>query len=160
MGWRGEKSYWLGRRGDGRTERSAAIGDGGQAALSLSFDIDGTSSQLLADSILSILLKKWSSNVWVVEALFLVMDDEKHWTAFWMGATNSGAVPHLGPVIQQLTVPSRKSPSVSPASCISLVLQLLLLLVVSLHPFLRASSSIGSSLVSLTLHREVALLQI
>ena len=44
--------------GDGRTEGSAATGDRGQAALSLSFDVDGTGSGSLLDSILSILLKK------------------------------------------------------------------------------------------------------
>ena len=44
--------------GDGRTEGSAATGDRGQAALSLSLDVDGTSSGSLLDSILSNLLKK------------------------------------------------------------------------------------------------------
>ena len=43
--------------GDGRAEGSSAIGDGGQAAVSLTPDTDGTGS--LLDSILSTLLKKW-----------------------------------------------------------------------------------------------------
>ena len=44
--------------GDGRAEGSSAIGDGGQAAISLMPDVDGTGSGSLLDSILSILLKK------------------------------------------------------------------------------------------------------
>ena len=52
--------------GDGRAEGSSAIGDGGQAAVSLMPDIDGTGSGSLLDSILSTLLNKRSSDVWVV----------------------------------------------------------------------------------------------
>ena len=44
--------------GDGRAEGSSAIGDGGQAAISLMPDIDGTGSGSLLDSILFPLLKK------------------------------------------------------------------------------------------------------
>ena len=55
--------------GDGRAEGSSAIGDGGQAAISLMADVDGTGSGSLLDSIPSTLLKKQSSDVWVV-ALF------------------------------------------------------------------------------------------
>ena len=44
--------------GDGRAEGSSAIGDGGQAAMSLMPDVDGTGSGSLLDSILSTLLKK------------------------------------------------------------------------------------------------------
>ena len=44
--------------GDGRAEGSSAIGDGGQAAISLNPDVDGTGSGSLLDSILSTLLKK------------------------------------------------------------------------------------------------------
>ena len=44
--------------GDGRAEGSSAIGDGGQAAISLTPDVDGTGSGSLLDSILSTLLKK------------------------------------------------------------------------------------------------------
>ena len=44
--------------GDGRPEGSSAIGDGGQAAVSLMPDVDGTGSGSLLDSILSTLLKK------------------------------------------------------------------------------------------------------
>ena len=43
--------------GDGRTEGSSAIGDGGQAAISLTPDVDGTGSGSLPDSILPTLLK-------------------------------------------------------------------------------------------------------
>ena len=44
--------------GDGRAEGSSAIGEGGQAAISLTPDVDGTGSGSLPDSILSTLLKK------------------------------------------------------------------------------------------------------
>ena len=43
--WTGKKSYWLraGKEvGDGRAEGSSAIGDGGQAAISLMPETDGT----------------------------------------------------------------------------------------------------------------------
>ena len=52
--------------GDARAEGSPAIGDGGQAAIALTPDIDGTGSGSLLDSILSTLLKKWSSDVRVI----------------------------------------------------------------------------------------------
>ena len=39
--------------GDGRAEESSAMGDGGQAAISLTPDVDGTGSGSLLDSILS-----------------------------------------------------------------------------------------------------------
>ena len=52
--------------GDGRAERSSAIGDRGQAAISLMPDVDGTGSGSLLDSILSTLSKKQFSDVWVV----------------------------------------------------------------------------------------------
>ena len=44
--------------GDGRAEGSSAIGDGGQAAVSLMPGADGTDSGSLLDSILSTFLKK------------------------------------------------------------------------------------------------------
>ena len=44
--------------GVGRVEGSSAIGDGGQAAVSLMPDVDGTGSGSLLDSILSTLLRK------------------------------------------------------------------------------------------------------
>ena len=44
--------------GDGRAEGSSAIEDGGQAAISLIPDVDGTGSGSLLDSVLSTLLKK------------------------------------------------------------------------------------------------------
>ena len=56
--------------GDGRAEGWSAVGDGGKAAIALTPDVDGTGSGSLLDSILSTLLKKRSSGVWVV-ALFL-----------------------------------------------------------------------------------------
>ena len=51
---------------DGRTEGSSATGDGGQAAISLTPDVDDTGSGSLLDSILSTLFKKRCSDVWVV----------------------------------------------------------------------------------------------
>ena len=57
--------------GDSRPEGSSAIGDGGQAAISLTSDADGPGSGSLLDSILSTLLKKRSSDVWVVVLFFL-----------------------------------------------------------------------------------------
>ena len=44
--------------GDGRAAGSSAMGDGGQAAVSLMPDVDGTGSGSLLDSILSTFLKK------------------------------------------------------------------------------------------------------
>ena len=44
--------------GDGTAEGSSAIGDGGQAAISLMPDIDNTSSDSLLDSILHTLDRK------------------------------------------------------------------------------------------------------
>ena len=44
--------------GDGRAEGSTAIRDRGQAAISLTTDVDGISSGFLLDSILSILFFK------------------------------------------------------------------------------------------------------
>ena len=43
---------------DGRAEGSSAIGDVGQAAISLMPDVDGSGSGSLLDSIISTLLKK------------------------------------------------------------------------------------------------------
>ena len=43
--------------GDGRDEGSSAVGDGGQAAISLTPDANGTGSGSLLDSILSTILK-------------------------------------------------------------------------------------------------------
>ena len=56
--------------GDGRAEGLSAIGDGGQAAISLMPDVDGIGSGSLLDSIVSIFLKKQSSDVWVVALFF------------------------------------------------------------------------------------------
>ena len=62
-----------GEVGDGRAEWSSTIGDGGQATVSFMPDVDGPGFGSLLDSILSTLLKKGSSDVWVV-ALSLVID--------------------------------------------------------------------------------------
>ena len=56
--------------GAARAEGSSAIGDGGQAAISLIPEVDGTGSGSLLDSILFTLLKKGSSDVWVVALFF------------------------------------------------------------------------------------------
>ena len=56
--------------GDSRAEGSSAIGDGGQAAISLMPNVDDTGSGSLLDSILFTLLKKRSSDVWVVALFF------------------------------------------------------------------------------------------
>ena len=60
-------SYWL--KGEEEAGDGRAIGDGGQAAVSLMPDVDGTGSGSLMDSTLSTLLKKQSSDVWLA-ALF------------------------------------------------------------------------------------------
>ena len=57
--------------GDGRVEGSSAIGDGGKADTSLTLALDGTGSGSLLDSVLSILFKKQSSEVWVVALFFI-----------------------------------------------------------------------------------------
>ena len=56
--------------GDGRAEGLSAIGDRGQAAISFMPDVDGTGSGSLLDSVLSTLLRKHSSDVWVVALFF------------------------------------------------------------------------------------------
>lgn len=64
-----KKSYRLeegDELGDGSVEGPSEVGDGGKAAISLMPDIVGTGSDSLLDSILSLLLKKKSSDVWVV----------------------------------------------------------------------------------------------
>ena len=63
--------------GDGRAEGSSAIGDGGQAAISLTPDVDGTGSGSLLDSILSTLLKKKKTIQRCLgsSSFFLVIDD-------------------------------------------------------------------------------------
>ena len=55
--------------GDGRAELSA-MGDRGQAAISLMSDVDGTDSGYLLDSIVSNLLRKCSSDVWRAALFF------------------------------------------------------------------------------------------
>ena len=66
--WTSKKRYWLKEGeevGDCRVEGSSSIGDGGQAAISPTCDADGACSGPLLDSIISTLLRKWSSNVQV-----------------------------------------------------------------------------------------------
>ena len=55
--------------GDGRAEGSSEVGDRGQAGVSLTPDVNGTDSDSLLGSILSTLLKKRSSDAWVVTVL-------------------------------------------------------------------------------------------
>ena len=62
--------------GDGRAEGLSAIGDGRQTAASLTTDVDGSGSGSLLDSILPSLLKKQSSDVWVLALFFLIIADE------------------------------------------------------------------------------------
>ena len=53
MEWTGKKSYWLEKGedvGDGRAERSLAIGDGGQVAISLTPDVNGTHVRIFKSS--------------------------------------------------------------------------------------------------------------
>ena len=56
--------------GEGRAEGLSETGDGGQAATSLTPDVDGSGSGSLLDLILSALLKKQSSDVWIVALFF------------------------------------------------------------------------------------------
>ena len=61
--WTGKKSYWLEEGeevGGGRAEGSPAVGDRGQAAISLLPDVDGTGSGSLLDSILSTSWKNYT----------------------------------------------------------------------------------------------------
>ena len=51
--WTGKKSYWLEEGeevGDGGAEGSSATGDGGQAAVSLTSDIDGMHIRIFQSS--------------------------------------------------------------------------------------------------------------
>ena len=54
--------------GEGRAEGLSAVGDGGQAAISVTPDTDDTGSGSLLDSIPST-LKKRSSDVWVADLI-------------------------------------------------------------------------------------------
>ena len=69
--WTGKRSYWVeeGKKvGDGRVEGLSAIGDGRQAAVSVTPHVDGTGSGSLLDSVLSSSLKKWFSDVCLCSA--------------------------------------------------------------------------------------------
>ena len=63
MDWREREGV-----GDDRAEGSSAMGNGGQPAISLMPDVDGTGSGSLLDSIPST-LKKRSSDVWVADLI-------------------------------------------------------------------------------------------
>ena len=56
--------------GSGKAEGSSAIGDGGQATISFIPNVDGTGSGSLLETLLSTLLKKQSTDVWVVSLIF------------------------------------------------------------------------------------------
>ena len=114
-------------------------GDIGQAETSLMPDIDGTGSSFLLDSILSTVLKKLSSDVWVVTILFIYFFHH-----VWPGGSGLPSewllepfctVLHFGPVPQKLTVlPQRKKISLSfLVLWMSLVFQLLLTVVSFYH---------------------------
>ena len=76
--WMGKKNYWWeeGEKvGDSRAEGSSTIGDGGQAAISLQSDVDGTGSDSLLDSVLSTLLEKMIHWCLGSSPFFLLIDD-------------------------------------------------------------------------------------
>ena len=115
--------------GNGRVEGSLAIWEGGQAAISLTPDVDGTSSDSLLDSILFFPLEKTTQ--WCLGSSLFSCHR-------WHCSTGlhseqllqpSCTVLHLGAVPQKLTVPPqiKKMPLPFPASWISSVLQLLFL---------------------------------
>lgn len=58
------------------------VGGGGQAAASLTPEVEGTGSGSLLDSILSTLLKKRSSVVWMGALFFSSQVTGQHGTAF------------------------------------------------------------------------------
>lgn len=80
-----KRSYWLEEGeevGDGRAKGLLAIGDGGQAVISIMPDADGTGS-------VSFYLPSWkkrSSNVQVVVPFFSSQVTRQHWIALWMAA--------------------------------------------------------------------------
>ena len=121
--------------GDGRAEGSSGIGDGGQAAISLTSDVDGTDSGSLLDSILPVLLKKQSSDGWLVALFYSSQMTQQCWTTFWMAAaafvyrSKSRSC-----TLKTNNASSNKIPLPFPASGTSSVLQLFLPLV-PLCPF-------------------------
>ena len=136
--WPGKNSYWLEEGdglGDGTAEESSAIGHRGQAAISLMPDIDDTGFASLLDSILSTLLRKWSSHVWAV----LFFSHHRWYAHTALHSEQLLQLPCtvlcLGPVPQKPVVPPqiKKIPSLFTSSWISPVLWLFLL--VSFQPF-------------------------
>ena len=132
--WPGKKSYWVEEGeevGDSRAEGLLAVGDGGQAAISLMPDTDGTDSGSLRDSILSSLLKKWSSDIWIVALFFLIrwhssIGLHSEWLLRPLQTViRSGSMPQKLTVSPQI----KKIPLSFLASWISLALQLPLPLV-------------------------------
>ena len=66
--------------GDGRTEESAAIGDGKQAAISFMPETDGADCVSLLDLILSTLLNEM---MWGLDSsyFYLIQMTQQHWIA-------------------------------------------------------------------------------
>ena len=120
---------------DGRNERSSTKGDGGQAAISLTPGIGGPGSGSLLDSILYTLLKKWSSDVWVVALFFSSQMTQYHWIAFWITAATSVYLSKIRSCFSKPNSASsdKENPLALSASWMSSVCQLLLSLV-SLRP--------------------------
>ena len=134
--WTDKMIYWLEEgeeMGDGRADGSSAAGDGGQAAISLTSDIDGIRS---GSFLLSTLLKKWSSDVWAVALFSCHRWHSSTGLHFEQLLQHLCTVLHFGSCASKTNSVSanKKIPFLSPASSISSVLQLLLPLV-SPHPF-------------------------
>ena len=134
--------------GDGRAEGSSAIGDGGQAAISLTPDVDGTGSGSLLDSIY--LLEKAIQRCLGSSSFFLVIDDTVALDCILNGCcnlrvllyvwvlclkTNSASSNKENPLAISCVVNLFGSSVTSSSSCLS-------------SSFLWASNSIRSSLVS------------
>ena len=142
MEWAGKKNYQLEEReevGDGGAEGLSATGGGGPAAISLMPDADGTGSGSLLDAILSALLKKWSSDVWLIAPFSLHR---------WCGSTGlhpkwllqSSCTMLFGSCTLKINSASfifqiKKIPLTFLVLWVSLVLQLHLLPLVCLCPF-------------------------
>ena len=130
--------------GNGRAEASSTIGDGGQAAVSFTPDVDGRCSKVLVPCWIHFYLGSWkkrSSDVWVI-ALFFSSHPR------WHGGTGLCSEWLLQPFVYCSTLGfcaskansiSKKIPSPFPALWLSLVLQLLLSLA-SLCSFLWTSN--------------------
>ena len=129
--WTGKKSYCLEERqeaGDGSTKDHQRRRT---SCISLMPDTDGTDSGSLRDSILSSLLKKWSSDIWIVALFFLIrwhssIGLHSEWLLRPLQTViRSGSMPQKLTVSPQI----KKIPLSFLASWISLALQLPLPLV-------------------------------